>query len=111
MKKPPKSTKRAVDSFDDVSATGQRPTESPLREPRETEYFDRPPPGWFVLDVMRRSMDSNWDWSALMVSVDPNDPDDLKRIQSRGGFVRIPGKHRSRNAAWDTLDAMMATRH
>jgi hypothetical protein len=30
------------------------------------EYLDRPPAGWFALDVMRKEARS-WDWVALMV--------------------------------------------
>jgi hypothetical protein len=26
-------------------------------------------------------------------------------------WVHIPGKHKTRDAAWDALDAMLATRH
>jgi hypothetical protein len=26
-------------------------------------------------------------------------------------WVRIPGKHRTRDAAWDAIDELMATRH
>ena len=36
------------------------------------EYLDRPPPGWFVLDVMRKES-PKWDWAALMVDVHPDD--------------------------------------
>jgi hypothetical protein len=35
------------------------------------EELDRPPPGWFVLDVMRKSR--TWDWVALMLDVDPEE--------------------------------------
>jgi hypothetical protein len=35
------------------------------------EEFDRPPTGWFALDVMRRK--PQWDWVALMVDVHPDD--------------------------------------
>jgi hypothetical protein len=79
------------------------------------EYLvERPSPGWFVFDVMRRNS-SNWDWVALMVDVDPEDPRDY--IPPPGGTARrerwmiIPGKHRNRDAAWDALEDMMTTRH
>jgi hypothetical protein len=34
--------------------------------------LDRPPPGWFVLDVMRK-VSRKWDWVALMIDVHPED--------------------------------------
>jgi hypothetical protein len=30
------------------------------------EEFDRPPAGWFVLDVMRKQA-RKWDWVALLI--------------------------------------------
>jgi hypothetical protein len=91
------------------------------------EYLDRPQTGWFALDVVRRDK-RKWDWVALMVDVHP---DDLKHCLCRTAFlyvnpkeykpdgsrtahevwVRIPGKHRNWEAAWDALEDMMATRH
>jgi hypothetical protein len=52
------------------------------------------------------------DWSAPMVDVDP-DTDDYRMRWRRVSecFVRIPGKHRSRDAACEALENMMATRH
>jgi len=32
--------------------------------------FYRPPPGWFVLDIMRKET-RKWNWAALMVDVEP----------------------------------------
>jgi hypothetical protein len=97
---------------------------------RAIEYLDRPPVGWFVLDVMRQGDDPprKRDWVALMVDVDPDDlstctvdfpalfwvnPKKYRPTErkARQCWVRIPGKHRSRSAAWDVLDNMMATRH
>ena len=93
------------------------------------EYLDQPPAGWFALDVMRRDDNPRGrEWSALMVDVDP---DDLKKCavdfpalfyvhpkEYRPGvrkahqcWVRIVGKHRSRTAAWNALQDMIATRH
>ena len=74
------------------------------------EYLDRPPAGWFVLEVMRKRSRKQ-DWVALMVDVDPDD--ELKRCQrkSREAWVRIPGKFRNRDGARDALQDMMATRH
>jgi hypothetical protein len=37
-----------------------------------TEYLDHPPPGWFVLDVMKKESRKR-DWVALMIDVDPDD--------------------------------------
>jgi hypothetical protein len=70
------------------------------------EYPDRPPAGWFALDVMRTEW-RKWDWVALMIDIHP---DDLDRA-ARHGWVRIPGKHRNKDAAWDALEDMIATRH
>jgi hypothetical protein len=36
------------------------------------EYLDAPPPGWFVLDVMRERARKR-DWVALLIDVDPDD--------------------------------------
>ncbi|MDG4898305.1 hypothetical protein P9272_32750 [Mesorhizobium sp. WSM4976] len=72
--------------------------------------LDRPPLGWHVVDVMRVKSRS-WDWTALMSEVHPDDDDVHARIFARNCWVRIPGKHRNRDAAWDMLDAMSATRH
>jgi hypothetical protein len=76
------------------------------------EYLDRPPAGWFALDVMRKEA-RKWDWVALMVDVHPDDLKDYRpgerKAQQR--WVRVPGKHRNRDAAWDALEDMMVTRH
>jgi hypothetical protein len=73
------------------------------------EYLDRPPAGWFVLDVMR-SGERKRDWVALMVDVHP---DDLKNCTCNflQRWLRVPGKHRNRDAAWDALQNMIGTRH
>jgi hypothetical protein len=91
------------------------------------EYLDRPPAGWFVLDVMRKD-ERKLDWVALVVDVVP---DQLKHCLCETAFlyvhpneyrpdgnrtaheawVRVPGKHRNRDAAWDALENMIATRH
>jgi hypothetical protein len=75
-----------------------------------TEYLDRPPPGWFVLDVMPSHKRQDGDWSALLVDLDPDDPG-ICPWQRRDCWFRIPGKHRDRDAASDALSQMMATRH
>ena len=91
------------------------------------KYLNRPDPGWFALDVMRKEGRKS-DWVALMVDVDPDDlkncacdfpalfyvhPKDYlpeKRI-ARQCWVEIPGKHRNRDAAWDALQDVIVTRH
>jgi hypothetical protein len=90
------------------------------------EIVDRPPSGWFALDVVRRARKR--DWVALMIDVNP---DDLKTCTcdfpalfyvrpnehrpgdriARQRWVRVPGKHRNKDAAWDALEDMMPTRH
>jgi hypothetical protein len=95
----------------------------------QTKFLDQAPAGWFVLDVVRRDGNPRGrDWTALMIDVDP---DELKNYicefpalfyvhpdQYRPGFrtahqcwVDIAGKHRSRTAAWNALEDMMASRH
>jgi hypothetical protein len=91
------------------------------------KYLDRLPLGWFALDVMREKARKR-DWVALLVDVDPDNlkacacdfptlfyvhPKDYRpgdRMVHQGWF-RIPGKHKNRDAAWDALQDMMATRH
>ncbi len=91
------------------------------------ERIDRPPSGWFVLDVMKKES-RKWDWVGLMVSVHPDDlktcacefpalfyvrPKDYRPGDrtARQCLVRIAGKHRNKDAAWDALENMIATRH
>jgi hypothetical protein len=87
-----------------------------------TEYLDRVPAGWFVLDVMRKEP-RKWDWAALVIDVDP---DDLKNCacdfpalfyvhpkeyhpgehKAQQRWVSVPGKHRNRDSAFDLLEEM-----
>src|ERR1700688_1898531 len=94
---------------------------------RNLQYAAFPPLDWFALDVMRKD-GRKGDWVALMVDVHPDDlkacacdfparfyvhPKDY-RPESRTAhqcWVLILGKHRNREAAWDTLHELMATRH
>jgi hypothetical protein len=81
-------------------------------KPKEAiEDLDRPPAGWFALDVMKKDR-CKLDWVALMVDVHP---DELKHglgsRTPREAWVRLPGKHRTMDAAWDALEDMIATRH
>jgi len=74
------------------------------------EYLDRPPAGWFALSVMRTEK-RNWNWVALMIDVDPDAYRDGAFLTAREAWVRVPGKHRNWDAAWDAFEDMMATRH
>jgi hypothetical protein len=95
----------------------------------EIATLDRPPAGWFALDVSRKRSRS-WDWVALMVDVDPDElkycacdfpalffihPNDYRPAEGRAArqcWVVVPGKHRSHDAAWDAIhDAMAANLH
>jgi hypothetical protein len=52
-------------------------------------YLDRPPTGWFVLDVMRSR---GGDWVALMVEVHP---DELKHCLCKIAFLYVhPNEYR-----------------
>lgn len=92
------------------------------------EYLDRPPAGWFALDVMKAENSRKWDWCALLIDVHPDElkhclckvaflyvhPNEYRPDGSRiarEAWVRVPGKHRNRDAAWDALENMLATRH
>lgn len=79
---------------------------NPMIAKPEIKYLDRLPPGWFALDVLRTGQ-RGWDWAALVIDVDP---DNLKNCSHHGWF-RVPGKHRSRDAAWGAFEEIMATRH
>jgi hypothetical protein len=72
------------------------------------KYLDHPAPGWFVLDVMKKTW-RKWDWVALMIDVDLEDLQKTAHVRER--WLRIPGKHRSRESAWNALEDIMATRH
>ena len=76
------------------------------------EYLDRPPSGWYVRDVMRIDLSRPY-WAALMADVHFDDAPDHARAgrRVRDCWVRIPGKHRDRDAAWEAVEEMMATRH
>jgi hypothetical protein len=90
--------------------------------------LDRPPPGWFAVDVMRRNDTRKWDWVALMIDVDPDDLKSCtcdfparfyvhpKEYRPEGRTARqcwfvIPGKHRNREAAWEVPCDIIETRH
>jgi hypothetical protein len=88
--------------------------------------LDRPPAGWFALDVARKKSRA-WDWVALMIDVDPDElkhcacgfpalfyvhPDEYRPAEGRTAsqcWVVVPGKHRNADAAWDAIhDAISA---
>jgi hypothetical protein len=71
-----------------------------------TVYVDRLPPGWFVLDVMRAQRGHTRDWVALLDDRDPDAPQPLQQDR-KSAWLRIPGKHRDRDAACDRLEAMV----
>jgi hypothetical protein len=52
------------------------------------------------------------DWVAFMIGVDMDDfhYESRRRTPVREVWVRV-GKHRNKDAAWDALQEMMATRH
>jgi hypothetical protein len=63
-------------------------------------YLDSPPAGWLALHVCRTAA-RGWEWAGLMVD----------HGRTRAAWIRIPGRHRSADAAWDALQDMIATRH
>jgi hypothetical protein len=70
-----------------------------------TETIDRLPHGWIVADICKRQPRSR-EWVALVTEADPRDVP-----YARAAWVRIPGQHRTRPAAWEALAAAYATRH
>jgi hypothetical protein len=68
------------------------------------EYLARPPTDrtWFAVEVMRKEA-RKWDWVAFMIDVDPDAACADRLRDSRGCWVRIPGKHRNEQSAWDAL--------
>jgi hypothetical protein len=74
-----------------------------------TEYLDHPPADWFVFEVLPEN-EGGQNWVAFLIDVPPDDFV-LHRRPARSGCFRIPGEHESRDAAWDALEDLMATRH
>jgi len=72
------------------------------------EYLKGPTPGWFPFAVMQCEKRGR-DWVALMV-IDPRDSPSLLD-EARQRWLRIPGKHRTEDAARAALENMIATRH
>jgi hypothetical protein len=77
------------------------------------EYLDRPLPGWFPLGLLKADDARRWDWVVQMVDIHPDilESDPTMHRPARSVWVRVPGKHRNRDAAWDALEDMLATRH
>lgn len=77
------------------------------------EFVVQPPAGWFVLDVLPKG--DEWEegaeveWAAIMIDIDPDDH--RRGREAQGCFVNIPGRHGDKDAAWEVLDDMLATRH
>jgi hypothetical protein len=74
------------------------------------EYLDRPPVGWFVLDVMEAGRGGTWDWCALVIDVHPDELKHWPRT-AQEAWVRLPGKFRNAEAAWAALEDLLSTRH
>jgi hypothetical protein len=89
------------------------------------KILDRPPAGWHALDVMK-SGSGKWNWNALMIDVHPDElkhcrckiaflyvhPNEYKPDGSRTAqeaWVRVPGKHRNKEAAWNALHDIIST--
>jgi hypothetical protein len=75
------------------------------------ECLDRPPAGWFALDVMKTGSARKWDWVSIWFDVPPDGHCSGERPARQSCWVRIPGKHRNHDAAWNALEDMIATRH
>jgi len=82
-------------------------TGSPRNVVRMQDYLP-PLNDWFVLALMRESS-RKWDWVALMIDVHPDDYCRGDRTARQCWFC-VPGKHRNKDAAWDALEGLMATR-
>ena len=74
------------------------------------DRLDRPPAGWFVLDVMQEPRKRVY-WIALMIDIDPDGDDFKNHAPTRSVYVRVPGKHRNWHAAYEAIEDMLATRH
>ena len=91
--------------------------------------LESPPPGWFALDVMKAAnAGRKWDWVALMADTHPDElkdclckiaflyvhPDEYKPVAdrtAREAFVRVPGKHRNADRAWDAIQGIISPGH
>jgi hypothetical protein len=91
-----------------MAKTSERPTYPGV------QILDRLPPDWFVLGVMREKW-PRWDWVIIMSNCPQEDHERFRRLIAsddlQGGIIRIPGKHRNEDAAWDAAQALLATWH
>lgn len=88
--------------------------------------LDRPPAGWHALDVMKSGRGRKWDWVLFMVDVHPDElkhclcrtaflyvhPNDYKPTPGRvaqEAWVRVPGKYRNKEAAWEAAHDFIAS--
>jgi hypothetical protein len=60
---------------------------------------------------MKTGRGRKWDWVALMIEVHPDELKHRAPGATREAWVRIPSKHRNKEAAWDALEDMLVTRH
>ena len=80
------------------------------------EIVDRPPPGWFVLAVVPRSGRviplRPATWAALMIDVPAEGHCSGQQPATKPAvWVHVPGKHQTRDAAWDAFEDWRQTRH
>jgi hypothetical protein len=78
-----------------------------------TDVLDKPPAGWFPLNVMRASDGRKWDWVALMVDVHS---EELKHCHCKTAFLYVhrtitnPMAPALRKRHWFACPASIATR-
>jgi hypothetical protein len=65
---------------------------------------------WHILEVVRSSS-REWDWSALLIDVDPDDFQNGRCDTVYQSCWLKLGRHKSRDDAWTVAEQMMATRH
>jgi hypothetical protein len=70
------------------------------------ETLDRPPPGFRQVGEVMRTGSRKSDWVALMTDAEPS-----SQQPGHDCWVRIPGKHRSYEAARNAFEVMIATKH
>ena len=80
-----------------------------MRLPSVT-IIDQAPAGWHILDVRRRT-NSRTLWAAIMINVPAEEHCSGQHPASSHVWVAVPGKHRTRDAAWDAFEDMLQTRH
>jgi hypothetical protein len=94
--------------------------------PENIQYLDQAPAGWFPLNVARAGDEGKWDWAVFMIDVPFDElkhcrcktawlfvhPKDYRpgRRVAHEAWVRVPGKHRNKDAAWEAALEMIETR-